>query len=206
MFIKIYLQKLLPISTQTLHSDLLLIDRMKEGDRRAFSALFERYWQKLVDYAYQRLQSAEDAEEIVQDIFISLYQRRSELKIESSVGVYLFSAARYRVYNKYRQRLQERKAARIVNIQPIQTQVGELYLPEYKELETHLQQAIHALPEQCRRVFLLSREEQLSNRSIAERLGISITTVEKHMGRALRILRAHLKELSVIGSWIVLTL
>src|SRR5690606_11275792 len=120
--------------------------------------------------------------------------------------VYLFSAARYRVYNKYRQRLQDRKAARNLNVQPSQTQVSELYLPEYRELEAHLQQAIQALPEQCRRVFLLSREDQLSNRSIAERMGISINTVERHMGKALRILRAHLKELSVIGSWIALTL
>lgn len=157
------------------------------------AALFDCYWERLADFAFKRTRSLEDTEEIVQDVFIKLFERRAALEVHTSLEAYLFTAVRYRVYNKIRDRIQIRKMHQAVANVDESHALSE-HLLEYKEMERHIRQAIERLPEQCRKVFILRREYQLSNRRIAERLNLSINTVEKHMGKALRLLKEELSK------------
>lgn len=173
---------------------MLLLQRMKQGDQQAFATIFEQHWRQLVDFAFRRLQLLQDAEEIVQDVFVRLYERRQELDIQTSLSAYLHSAVRYRVYNKYRDWLRQKKSYLVPNLDDIDYAIAPTDTISYKELENHIRQAVHRLPEKCREVFLLSREQHLSNKEVAEKLGISLNTVEKHIGNALRVLRQEMEK------------
>lgn len=167
---------------------------MQQDNEQAFAAIYNNYWQSLLDFAGRRLQLQEDAEEVVQDVFVSLYQRRKELDIHGSLSAYLHSAVRYRIYNKYRDYLQKKKLLLIPNLEDVDYSLPELDPVSYKQLEGKIREAIQQLPEKCREAFLLSREAQLSNKEIADQMGISINTVEKHIGKALRVLRLELEK------------
>ncbi|NSL90972.1 RNA polymerase sigma-70 factor [Chitinophaga sp. Mgbs1] len=166
---------------------------MKKGDQRAFECLYERYWLPLLDHAYQRLQSTDAAKDLVQGLFVNLYVRREEIPDIHSPRHYLFRALKYQVLNQLRgtllrsEKLQQLQAEGLRERQP--REQASAHVIE-KELEGRLRDAIHLLPEKCREAFLLSRMENLSYKSIALRMGISVNTVEKQIGKALRILRA----------------
>ena len=177
----------------------MLVQRMQQDDQQAFAAIFERYWQLLVDFAFRRLQLQQDAEEIVQDVFIKLHERRHELDIHTSLNAYLHTAVRYRVYNKYRDWLKQRKSFLIPNLDDVDYSLPAVDTAAYKDMETSIRKAVLKLPEKCREVFLLSREQQLSNKEVAEKMGISVNTVEKHIGKALRILRIELDKYNQIA-------
>ena len=134
----------------------------------------------------------EDAEEVVQEVFINLWERRMELNIHFSLSAYLHTAVKYRVYNKYRDWLRRNKAWKIPDLEDVDYNLPALDQLAYKELELKLRTAVSKLPQRCREAFVLSRDEHLPNRTIAERLNISVNTVEKHIGKALLLLRAQL--------------
>jgi len=169
------------------------------------AALFDCYWERLADFAFKRIRSLEDTEEIVQDVFIKLFERRAALEVHTSLEAYLFTAVRYRVYNKIRDRIQIRKMHHAVSGVDESYALSE-HLLEYKEMEHHIRQAVERLPEQCRKVFILRREYQLSNRRIAERLNLSVNTVEKHMGKALRLLKEELSKQDIAIALLLLIL
>lgn len=140
----------------------------------------------------------------MQDLFISLYRQLPALQEDTQLENYLFIALRNRVYNFHRQQLaQLKKEQAFMQDLPISTRENGGLL-ELKELESFLKSKIQELPAQCRAVFLLSRENQLSNKEVAERLNISVNTVEQHMRKALRLLRSSLgKELTLLLLWLV---
>lgn len=145
----------------------------------------------------------QDAEEVVQEVFVSLWERRSELDITGSIDAYLHTAVRYRIYNRYRDYLKRKKTFLIPGLDDVDYQLAAAELMEYRELESRVASAVGSLPAKCREVFLLSREEKLSHKMIAARLGISVNTVEKHIGKALQLLRIQLKNemvLVLVGS------
>lgn len=166
---------------------------MQDDHERAFSAIYNRYWQELLDYAYRRVNLQQDAEEIVQDVFVRFYQRRNEIEVHTSLSAYLYTAVRYKVYSKYREYFQKRKIEFIPNLEDVDYSLPESDVFAYKELESKVHATIQKLPEKCREAFLLSRNEQLSNKEIAAKMGVSVNTVEKHIGKALRTLRAELE-------------
>ena len=144
----------------------------------------------------------QDAEEVVQEVFVSLWERRHSLEINGSLGAYLHTAVRYRVYNRYRDYLKNKQESRISGLDDVDYSMPALEALEYKELELKLQDAVNTLPHKCREAFMLSREEKLPNKIIAKRLNISVNTVEKHIGKALQILRLKLKDevaISLVG-------
>lgn len=136
----------------------------------------------------------QDAEEVVQEVFVSLWERRHSLEISGSLDAYLNTAVRYRIYNRYRDYLKNRQESRISGLNDVDYSMPALETLEYKELELKLQHAVNTLPHKCREAFVLSREEKLPNKIIAKRLNISVNTVEKHIGKALQILRLKLKD------------
>jgi RNA polymerase sigma-70 factor (ECF subfamily) len=171
-----------------------LIATLQAGDTTAFEMLFRTYYQPLCNYAYSFVQDKDEAEEIVQATFLSVWEKRDTLTIHTGVKPYLYAMVRNASLNV----LKHEK----INQQHV---VGELAVAERSvesvartvmasELESRIYKALDKLPEQCRLVFKLSRFEELKYAEIAEQLNISIKTVENQMGKALKIMREQLKD------------
>jgi RNA polymerase sigma-70 factor (ECF subfamily) len=169
-----------------------LIELLGRKDEAAFEQVFKTYYKNLHAYAFTILKDDTAAEEMVQNVFYKLWERSDGLSISGSIAAYLYRA----VYNEslnHLKRLKIRADHQLhvsyrMNNQS-ESASGKVRL---KELESRLQQALNELPEQCRTIFQLSRFEELRYREIAERLDISVKTVENQMGKALKILRAKL--------------
>jgi RNA polymerase sigma-70 factor, ECF subfamily len=161
-------------------------------DITGFEALFQVNYQPLCTTSFRIVQDKDIAEDIVQDIFIKLWERRETLVIETSLKAYLIRSTINQSLNylkKYRNTL-EREFAFGAEIGAESNVTEDTVL--FRELSKKAEQAISALPEGCRLVFVLSRHEQLSYREISARLNISVKTVENQMSRALRHLRRYL--------------
>jgi RNA polymerase sigma-70 factor (ECF subfamily) len=168
--------------------DERLLAAMKLNDETAFKTLYQRYIDVMYRTAYKRLQSRAAADDAVQEVFVRFYERRQVLDPRQPVKPYLLTSLRNRILNEFRNRLIHEAhhaniAATQVTHQIIQPTI------DGKALELRFRQTLGQMPEKCREVFELSRFESLTNKGIAERLGISVNTVEKHMGKALAILR-----------------
>jgi len=155
---------------------------------------FKSYYQPLCNYAYSFLQDKEEAEEIVQSTFISVWEKRETLSIRTSAKSYLYAMVRNACLNVIKH---EKIKQRYVNEELAMASPGYesvAHAVTSSELEGRIQEAIETLPEQCRLVFKLSRFEDLKYSEIAEQLNISVKTVENHMGKALKIMREQLKD------------
>ncbi len=152
--------------------------------------IYTRHFIRLVNLAYKKTGNMEASQELVQDVFLSLYRQLSRLPEQTVLENYLFIATRNRIYNYHRHQLLQLKKEALLRDNYAPSSGASPDRLELKELESLLRNKIQQLPDQCRKVFLLSREEQLSNKEVAERLHISVNTVEQHMRKALRILRA----------------
>jgi RNA polymerase sigma-70 factor (family 1) len=177
----------------TKSTDQELIALIAKDNREAFAALYQRYWDKVFAVALHRLGDVHEAEEVVQEIFLSLWARRNSLQLTHSLQTYLSVAVKYKVINhlarQYRRQLQLDELA---NTTPENLNSTAEWLNE-KELRSQLEKGIANLPEKCRIVFLLSREENKTYAEIAAELNISQKTVEAHMSKALSTLRQSLK-------------
>jgi len=172
-------------------SDRALLDRLRDGDRDAFDALFRTYYGRLVGLAGSMLRDAAAAEEIAQDVMLELWRRREALTLTASVQAYLFRATRNRALNYLRhQRIAQRAepfaADEMAPAPPADRETVQ------GEIDAALRDAVAALPARCREVFELSRVHGLAYLEIAEAMDISVKTVEAQMGKALRALRERL--------------
>lgn len=161
-------------------------------DDDAFEVLFKTHFKALHSYASVMLYHDSHAEEIVQNIFVKLWEKRGLLDVQTSVKAYLYKCVHndclnYIKHKKIKARYQDH-AAFTMNDQAEHTS-DKLVLGELQE---RLQVAMNELPEQCRTIFQMSRFEELKYREIAYELGLSVKTVENQMGKALRILRVKL--------------
>jgi RNA polymerase sigma factor (sigma-70 family) len=172
-------------------TDLLLL--VKDNGHSAFNALFDRYWKKAYQKAFARLNDKIVAQDIVQEIFINLWQRRANLDIHNSFENYLYSAVRLKVISYFRSQkaatLQLQDAFERMTLLESATES----LSDYIELERVLEAAISVMPEMLQQVYLL-RTENYSVKDIAGELGIADQTVKNYMGEVLRRLRVVIKE------------
>jgi RNA polymerase sigma-70 factor, ECF subfamily len=171
-----------------------LFETLRAGDETAFEMLFRTYYQPLCNYAYTFVQDHDNAEEIVQSTFLQVWEKREVLEIRTGVKPYLYAMVRNACLNVIKhEKVKQQHAA-------MELAIGERSVESVSrtvmasELEGRIYRAMEALPEQCRLVFKLSRFEELKYTEIADQLGISIKTVENHMGKALRIMREQLKD------------
>ena len=173
---------------------------IKQDDQKAFRALFDRFWSKVFTTAFKYLKDKDTCAEIVNDLFLNIWNKRNQLEIES-FQAYLTSSARYHVYKK----LKSLKASPLELIENYDLLVDR---PEssnpiddkikYQELESRIDTYLTDLPKRCREIFIMSRKENLSNDEIAEKLNISKRTVENQLTHALKHLRNALKDSSII--------
>lgn len=173
-------------------SDHILIDRIKTGDEKAFEALFRAYYPILCSYATRIVNDAAVAEEIAQEVFVKMWERKESLLIDASVKNYLFRSVKNSCLNHLRHIKTEEEY--IKHIQSDQHDYPEQDYESKKELLAKIESGIAAMPEKRREIFKLSRQDGLKYREIAEKLNISVKTVEAQMGLALKHLREKLIE------------
>lgn len=165
-----------------------LFDRLRQGDEKAYDALFRDWYPSLVRASESIVQSRAVAEEIVQDVLLELWRRRESLAGNSSPQAYLFQSARNRSLNHVRHERVVRQGEPYARRPDAAEPTAHAHVVE-DEMQLAVRQAIAGLPERCREIFELSRTHGLKYIEIAETLEISVKTVEAQMGKALRILR-----------------
>ena len=168
---------------------------LKQEDHEAFEEIYHRYWSGLFAFAYNRLNSRHLGEEVVQEIFLNLWNRRIEADRIVSLQAYLFTAVKYSVLNVIKAEHVKRKYADNYSnfISLALTNNIEETLAE-KDLEDALRGQVANLPPQCRKIFQLSRMQHLSISDIAALLNLSHKTVENQLSKALKTLRLGLTE------------
>jgi RNA polymerase sigma-70 factor (ECF subfamily) len=173
--------------SDTLPDEKLLL-LLQQGRKDAFESLFRKYYHPLWRYSVKFVRDSNEAEEIVQEFFIYLWEKKATLTLPDSVPVYLHVAIKNRCLNHLKKKIHAHS--------PIEEQAdARHYEPnhmETEELTQGIEEAINRLPEKCRIIFLLSRQSQFSYKEIAEQLSISVKTVESQMGIALKKLKEHL--------------
>lgn len=172
-------------------SDQDLFNSMKIDSQRALKELMDRYWRPMFLMAVSTLKDRRLSEEIVQEVFINIWNKRASIEITHSVKVYLFACTRYQIYKQ----IQQKKLAQ-VDISQFHELIPDPYTPqhtlEYHDLLDRLAVLINELPPRCRKIYQMRREEDLSQNEIAEKLQISRKSVENQMTIALKKLKAGL--------------
>lgn len=176
------------METKHFKEQLLLL---KQGDEKAFSAIYNHYWNKLYYVAYQKLQDQNTAEEIVQEVFLMLWKDRETLSIES-LSSYLAAMTRYAVYrhlareraSKNRETSYEDTKLRVSNLDE------EL---DYKFTLKKISELSNQLPLKCRLVFQRNKLEDQALKDVAEELDISLKTAEAHLSKALKLIRISMR-------------
>ncbi|HOK25178.1 MAG TPA: RNA polymerase sigma-70 factor [Bacteroidales bacterium] len=166
-----------------------IIRRIREGDIKEFETLFRSSYISLVKYAGTLVKDRDTAEEIVQDLFVKIWNERKNLNIKSSLTGYLFRSVHNRcLHHLQHLKVVEKHAERIyeTNTGIADEADGEINL---KELEDKIARVLEKLPERCCKIFCMNRFEGLKYKEIAEKLSISVKTVEACMGKALKELR-----------------
>ncbi len=174
----------------TNNDELFIVRKMMEGDRESFKYFFDKYYTHLCNFVLLYVKDPVLAEEVVQDIFVYFWESKHKLNINTSVQSYLFSASKFKSLNLIRDQRSHAKA--IENMRGTaqgSDSLDESTFDNPEELEQILLDSIAQLPERCRMVFMLSKNEKLSNNEIANQLGISVKTVENQMTIALKKLR-----------------
>lgn len=172
------------------------LDKIRSGDVKAFEAIFASYYQPLCHYSMKFIRDPDEAEEVVQDMFVRFWNKRNELNITVSLKSYLYQSVKYACLN----RLKHQKVVRAHeqhHIRQSSANEDSDVLVE-QELEDKIQASLEKLPPERKKIFLMSRNEELKYKEIAEKLNISIKTVENQMGKALKLLREELAEFLVI--------
>lgn len=179
-------------------SDAELMDLVAAGNREAFAELFGRYWKKMLAIAFNKIRDIDEAEEIVQEIFVSLWSRRETLLAVTSVNNYLASCVKYQVIKVLAKENTRRK---YIDQQLLAVSEPSLETPDwlgFSELQERLGKLVADLPETSRLVYHLSQEEGYSQRQIAEKLNITEKAVENRLRRALKTIRTGLSHLLLL--------
>lgn len=184
--------------------DDTLAHQLKADSQAAFQQIFRQHYPSACRAIRRFIKENSTVEDLAQDVFVRFWERRHQIDIKTSIGAYIHRMA----INEALTFLRKQKRFQQDNIDDFSFSdkaSSSIQVMEGEELKVKIQRAIDSLPPKCRTVFLLSRHEELSYKEIAAKLGISIKTVENQMGKALRVMREHLKDhlhwLIVLGYW-----
>jgi RNA polymerase sigma-70 factor (ECF subfamily) len=174
--------------------DTDIIGRIRQGDVRQFESLFRSSYVSLVRYAKTLIKDQDTAEEIVQDLFFRIWKDREKIRIESSLNGYLFRS----VHNKCLHHIEHNRVvvrhAEEMSFRLPETPESPSDILNYKELQEKIASIMERLPERCGKIFYMNRFEGLKYNEIAEKLSVSVKTVEANIGRALKEFRKELSE------------
>ena len=179
-------------------SDQQLVSLLREGNQDAYIEIYDRYKVILQQHACKKLDNLDEVEDILQEMFIHIWDKKETLNITTSLSGYLFTVARNRIFNLYHKK--KRELGYLNSLQEF-IDKGEystdLLLRE-RELNLIIEKEIQALPPRMREVFMLSRNEGLTHKQIAQRLGTSEQTVTTQIRNSLKVLRLKLGSLFVL--------
>lgn len=169
-----------------------LIRRLKAGDKLSFNRLFYKHEKKLYNFSKKLLHSPEEAEEIVQEVFIRVWENRATLKEGLPFEAFIIRIAKNLIYNKAKRRVNEHayKAYYMQHTNTLRLTTEEDV--NFKTLASLTSRFIEQLPPQRKTIFTMSRMEGLTNKEIAAHLNVSVSTVENHINKALKSLKQHL--------------
>lgn len=183
------------MSVYNAHSDQELLLLIGENSERAMTEIFDRYWDKLLAVALNRLDNLEEAEECVQDVFLKLWKLRATIELKYTLYTYLSAAVRYRVIDlldkQYRKLQYAPEMLSEMQNETSSALSSDRYLLE-KELIEQIEASVKLLPEKCQMVYRMSREDGKSHKQIAAQLNISEKTVQAHLTKAIKDIRNNL--------------
>ena len=181
-------------SDKSLHK---IVRGLVQGDKQALDEIYKFFYPKLYVFAKSFLKVEDDINDILQDVFVKLWLNREKIDKVETFNSYLFTIAKNAIVSYFREKSKDQK---------FETRIKEILVSrelkyndelEYKDLKKNLETIVNQLPDKRKQIFLLSREEGLSNNEIAEKLGISVKTVEDHMRHALQFIRKRLKIIEI---------
>jgi RNA polymerase sigma-70 factor (family 1) len=172
------------------HTDADLVSALGNGDRHAFELIYRKHVSDLYRYARNNISDKQDCEEIIQEVFESLWARRANLRIQVSLRAYLLGIVRYKIIHHFRKRALKRKyEEHFLFFEAVYDQIeGEGI--NHEAIQSTLAKLITELPERCQEALKLRLTEELSNRDIAKRMNITTLTLETYMFRAFNHIRA----------------
>ncbi|MCL3781935.1 RNA polymerase sigma-70 factor [Prolixibacteraceae bacterium JC049] len=178
------------MSTVNNNEELFIVQKMIEGDRNAFKFFFDTYYSELCNFIHLYVHDTVISEEIAQNIFIYFWENRKKLKLTSSVKGYLFTTAKHRSLNHLRDK-KEAISLSELNHAIHDNQLTDQFI-ELEELKVLLNETIESLPDRCKAIYNLSRNEGLTHKEIAAQLQITVKTVENQLTIALQRIRKKL--------------
>jgi RNA polymerase sigma-70 factor, ECF subfamily len=171
-----------------------IIGRIRQGDIKQFESLFRSSYASLVKYAMTLIKDHDTAEEIVQDLFFRLWQNKEKTQIESSLNGYLFRSVHNRCLHYIEHQKVVERHEKEMSFKQVTGEESPADILLYKELQAKIARTIEKLPERCGQIFCMNRFEGLKYSEIAEKLSVSVKTVEANMGKALKEFRKALAE------------
>lgn len=172
-------------------SEPQLLNAISSGEESAFRYLFDVYYQLLVGFAYRYLNDLDSARNVVQDVIVGLYDKRESIQIHTSLKAHLYQSVRNRALNVIKREKMQRDHHNRIMEEEKDMSYDEDNLA-VSELEGRIAKVVNELPFQCQRIYLMSRQEGLSNSDIAKDLDISKRTVETQISKALKKIRQDL--------------
>ena len=165
-----------------------LVLQLKEGNENAFTALYQTYWAKVYNFSRLYLTSSTEVEEVVQDVFVKVWEARIFIKENENFKGFLFIITRNIIFNQFRKSFNE-NAYKLAILKSSSETYGIEEEMEASDLQSYINKLIEELPPRQREVFQMSRDQHLSYKEIAQQLDITEKTVERHINEALKFLR-----------------
>jgi len=170
-------------------TDEQLLEHVQRNSEEAFTELYHRFWKKLFIVAANKLQDKAVAEELAQDLLADVWQRRHSIRITTTLQAYMAVSMKYKIIDYLAHLNHRQKYQAYIQSTGVPLDHGTEKWLNFEELRARLEQYVKDLPEKCRLVYQLSKEQGYKNRQIAQEQGISEKTVEAHLTRALKVLR-----------------
>ena len=177
--------------------DIELLNGLKQNQISAFNTIYQRYSKALYVYLLHKLKNADQCNDVLQDIFITIWEKRAQIEIDISIKAYLYQAARFKIIDIYRrdaryQHYLAELAEYIVDADTITDRI------DHRQKLAEIEMAVNNLPEKMREIFILSRFEHQTTRDIASKTNLSPQTVKNQISKALRILRVNYMSVEIL--------
>ncbi|GAB4247150.1 MAG: RNA polymerase sigma-70 factor [Ekhidna sp.] len=176
------------------NNDLLLFDQVKRGDLSSYEVIFKRYYKELHRFAFSYVRESSIAEEMVQEVYLYIWEKRAQIEIQTTLKTYLYSAVKNKCLNYIKLELPKQQSMGDLSEVMLSVSEGRKDEGENEQLKRYIKNAVDALPTKCRTIFMLSRNAGMTYEEIAEELDLSKKTVENQMGIALKKLRESLED------------
>lgn len=189
-----------------LREDNLLLQDISENNQEAFTLIYRRYWEELFTTAVKALRGKEEAADVVQDVFLSFWNRRNELTIQGSLAAYLHTSVRYKCIHYIQKNITRRDYLLLLS----DVELGSIFTNaesdlQIKELQQTINKTVAKMPPKMQEVYKLSRNHHLSYKEIAGNMSISVETVKKHIHHAINLIKINLPAGSFMLTFMILS-